>query len=203
MRVPVLRRGPGVISAPARHGPGGPSSLQNWQGRAAPGLEGSIPSPRRTVALSDEPAIGRADVRSVPSRAGAPSEFSGGKARGSVAARFMGDSVALEMSVPAAEQDLPPRSLRAGGSHHALVDHAPRVHGRLVVASLQVRERGRRRRVAVGRLQLAPEPVSSGRRPARIRRLARTPGQAPRCALVAKLRCVRPRLTRPPLSSVR
>ena len=34
-------------SAAARHGPGGPSSLQNWQGRAAPGLEGSIPSPRR------------------------------------------------------------------------------------------------------------------------------------------------------------
>src|SRR2546429_8650600 len=43
----MLRRGPGVISSPARHGPGGPSSLQNWQGRAAPGLEGSIPSPRR------------------------------------------------------------------------------------------------------------------------------------------------------------
>jgi hypothetical protein len=34
-------------SAAARHGPGGSSSLQNWQGRAAPGLEGSIPSPRR------------------------------------------------------------------------------------------------------------------------------------------------------------
>jgi 3'-5' exoribonuclease len=39
--------GPGVASRAARHGPGGPSSLQNWQGRAAPGLEGSIPSPRR------------------------------------------------------------------------------------------------------------------------------------------------------------
>ena len=36
-----------VASRTARHGPGGPSSLQNWQGRAAPGLEGSIPSPRR------------------------------------------------------------------------------------------------------------------------------------------------------------
>ena len=36
-----------VRSPAARHGPGGPSSLQNWQGRAAPGLEGSIPSPRR------------------------------------------------------------------------------------------------------------------------------------------------------------
>ena len=33
--------------SPARHGPGGPSGLQNWQGRATPGLEGSIPSPRR------------------------------------------------------------------------------------------------------------------------------------------------------------
>src|SRR5207248_7907867 len=59
-----------VASPLARHGPGGPSSLQNWQGRAAPGLEGSIPSPRRTVAVADEPAIGRADVRSAPWRAG-------------------------------------------------------------------------------------------------------------------------------------
>ena len=36
-----------VASAPARHGPGGPSSLQNWQAVVAPRLVGSIPTPRR------------------------------------------------------------------------------------------------------------------------------------------------------------
>jgi hypothetical protein len=48
-------------------------------GRAAPGWEGSIPSPRRNVAVADEPAIGRADVRSVPSRAGALASSREGK----------------------------------------------------------------------------------------------------------------------------
>jgi hypothetical protein len=44
--------------------------FKTGQGRAAPGLEGSIPSPRRPVAVADEPSIGRAEVRSVPWRAG-------------------------------------------------------------------------------------------------------------------------------------
>ena len=44
----VAATGPrGLASRPARHGPGGPSGLQNWQGVAIPRLEGSIPSPRR------------------------------------------------------------------------------------------------------------------------------------------------------------
>jgi hypothetical protein len=42
----------------------------------------------------------------------------------SLPARCREAAVALVMLVPTAEQDFPPRSPRAGGSHHALLDHA-------------------------------------------------------------------------------
>ncbi len=86
-----------------------PAILQNWQGRAAPGLEGSIPSPRRGVAVAGEPAIGRADVRCCHG-ARALTQLSSAKARGPVPARFREDGLALEMPVPAAGRDFLPRS---------------------------------------------------------------------------------------------
>jgi hypothetical protein len=86
-------------------------------GRAGqpPGLEGSIPSPRRAVAVAGEPAVGLADVRCCHGERGL-TELSFANARGQVPARFREDAVALEMPVPAAERDFLPRSLWAVGA---------------------------------------------------------------------------------------
>lgn len=62
--------------------------------------------------------------------------------------------------------------------------HTSPAHGNLVAASLRVRARRRRRRVAP-RLQLTRSRRHRAPRAGSIRRSTRTPGQVPRCALVA------------------
>jgi hypothetical protein len=109
------------------------SKMNSSYGGVIPRWEGSIPSPRRAVAVSSEPAIGRADVRSCYGER-ALTELSSAKAGGRVRARFWEDAVALEMPVPAAARDFLGRSLWAVGA-------PPRTAGSRLYGSRQASDR--------------------------------------------------------------